>query len=60
MRYRCCPSLLILLVRLIVGIWVLVVSGVENLIVAVILPSVVETFSIVYSNLLMNVCSDNP
>ena len=53
MMYRCCPSSLILLVSLIVGSWVLVVSGVENLIVAVILPSVVKTFSIVYSNLLM-------
>ena len=53
MMYRCCPSLLILPVMLIVGIWALVVSGVENLIFAVILPSVVQTVSVVYSNLLM-------
>ena len=51
--YKCCPSLLIPLVMLKVNSWVLVVSSVENLTVAVILPSVVQTFSFVYSNLLI-------
>ena len=49
--YICCPSLLILLVMLILGSWELVVSVLESLIVSVILPSVVQTFSIVYPNL---------
>ena len=38
---------------LIEGSWELVVSDVESSVVAVILPSVVQTFSIVYSNFLM-------
>ena len=50
MRCRCCPSLLILLAMLIVVSLELVVSIVDNLVVAVILPSVVYTFSIVYQN----------
>ena len=51
--YKCCPSSLIPLVRLKAGSWELVVSSVENSTVVVILPFVVKTFSIVYSNLLM-------
>ena len=41
MRCRYCPSLLILPAMLIVGSLELVVSVVENLVVAVIFPSVV-------------------
>ena len=52
MMNRCCSGLPILPVMLRVGGWELVVSIVESLVVAVILPSVVQTFSIVYPNLL--------
>ena len=50
--YRCCPCLRVLPVMLRVVSWELVASVIESLVVAVILPSVVQTFSIVYSNLL--------
>ena len=50
--YRCCPNWLILLVMLRADSLELVVSVVKNLVVAVILPSVVQTSPIVYPNLL--------
>ena len=52
MMYTCSPSFQILPVMLRLGSWELVVSVVESLVVAVIMLFVVQTFSIVYPNLL--------
>ena len=53
MVYRCGPGLPMLPVILRVGSSEPVVSIVESSVVDVILPSAVQTFSIVYRNLLM-------